>query len=65
MFDPIVEVKINEIESVLAITFLEHSRGIVRYEKAETRGEIVCCPDQRTQFIELDVFTIAWKDTWG
>lgn len=64
MFDTVMEVEISEIESVLAITFLQHSRGEVWYEKAKGRGKIVCRPDQGTHFIELDIFTIVRKDTW-
>jgi hypothetical protein len=64
MFDTVMEVEISEIKSVLAIAFLQHSRGEVWYEKAKGGGKVVCCPNQGSHFIELDIFTIARQDTW-
>lgn len=59
MFDPIVQVKVSEIERVFAIAPLQHIRSEIGDKEAEAGGKVVRRPDFCAEFIELDVFAVT------
>ena len=59
MFYPIVKIEVGEVEGVLAVAPVEHVGSEIGDEEAESWREIVCRPDQGTEFIKLDIFPVA------
>jgi len=64
MFDSIVEIEVGEVESVFAITPVQHIRSEVGYEEAEAWCEVIGGSDEGAQVFELDVLAIAGEDAW-
>ncbi len=64
MFNPVVQVKVREVETVLVIVPFQHICREIWHEEAEARSEIVCGSNLRAEFIELDVLSIAGQNTY-
>jgi hypothetical protein len=59
-----MQIQFGEVKRILPIRLVQHTRGIVGYEEAETRAKIVCRPDLVIHILERDVLAIVWQDTY-
>ena len=64
VFNPVMQVEVREVKAILIVVPLQHICREIWHEEAEARSEIVCGSNLRTEFIELDVLSIAGQNTY-
>jgi hypothetical protein len=64
MLDCVVQVKILEVEGILAITLLQVLSGVVGHEQTEGRCKVIRCANLVVHLREGDVPPIMGKNTW-
>jgi len=59
-----MEVEVSQLESVLAVNFLQHIRSVVGHKEAEARREVVGSSDLVRKFVKFNIFAVVWEDAY-